>query len=162
MSDEYEYGPVYYGFNISTGTFTNTVLTSNYSNVQSGGFYISGKTSKLTLNNVTATENRADKGGVIFVEKKAYFEISDSVFESNQAEEGSVIYIIANRGQAAFANGSTFRSNTGIGTIFLLDGTITLTSCTIESNTVGANGNETAGVYALLSDIYSTTNTIRN
>ena len=114
------------------------------------------------MNNVTATNNTADKGGVVFAEKKAHFEISDSTFESNTAEEGSAIYMIASKGQTSFTERCTFKSNIGSGAIFLLEGQIRISSCTIDSNELGISGTGSPSIYALLSTVTSESNIISN
>ena len=113
--------------------------------------------SKLVMSNVTVFNNTSAKKSILMIENDSGANISDSVFESNSAIRGSAILLqlcLSNR--VNLTNVHFLNNNAKLsGTIFVLEGYLTVENCEFSSN----KATYSAGIDAIYSSIVYIFNT---
>ena len=135
--------------------------TLNGNGAASGGAvsnrYASGTSANLTLSNCTLTNNKATKtgglldgvGGAIYNEGPANLSVTNSTLAGNNALNGGGVGIISGGSTATLSN-NTFALNGASfngGGIYNSEGTVTVTNCTLSSNSVSSGNGSGGGIY---------------
>ena len=142
---------IYVGFNEEFSTATMTIGTANSTPVisgniatENGGGFGMTNDGTITVNNISASGNKAQNGGAIWL-GSGKFTVTNGSFQSNEATvSGGAIYM----GDGTFnVTSASFDSNTATasgGGICIDNGTFTIKDGTFQSNTTTTSG---GGIY---------------
>jgi predicted outer membrane repeat protein len=141
------------------GWMTGTTFRSGYSQDYGGAIYLIDYGTSLTVTGGIFDSNSAvSKGGAIYIANTAIAVIQGCTFTSNKSASGSAIYQLTSRTATTTISNSSFRSNSGVGVVYILEGNISITTSTFDSNISTAS----PGLYALLSSITTSGCTFMN
>lgn len=141
------------------GWMTGTTFRSGYSLDYGGAVYLMDNGTTLTVTGGVFDSNTAvSKGGAIYIANTAIAIIQGCTFTSNKSDFGSAVYQLTSKTTKTTISNSSFRGNSGAGVVYLLEGNISITASTFDSNLSTAS----PGLYALLSTITTTGCTFMN
>lgn len=140
-------------------TFTKNAVTGHDGDIDGngdGGGAIYAGFGKLTLNNVTATENTSEHCGGAVASAHSTVQIKDSILADNQAASGGAIHVtdggnvtITNtqllRNKSTYVHSGSYNAAMAGGAIQMNKGTLTVTGCTLDGNTSEYYGGAISG-----------------